>query len=99
LALKQCRSDARPHSCETNGRIYVMSSDTAFQRAFELRDVVETEDAMWVREQLKRIRAFLAEGDADEEMVDTVDYLIEDNERWPESEKELLAGKLQGGEA
>jgi hypothetical protein len=68
-----------------------MSSDTAFQRAFELRDVEETEDAMWVREQLKRIRAFLAEGDADEEMVDTVDYLIEDNERWisPESEKEL----------
>ena len=78
-----------------------MSSDTAFQRAFELRDVEETEDAMWVREQLKRIRAFLTEGDADEEMVDRVDYLIEDNERWisPAIEKELLAGKLQGGEA
>ena len=34
-------------------------------------------------------------------MVDTVNYLIEDNERWisPEIEKELLAGKLQGGAA
>jgi hypothetical protein len=41
------------------------------------------------------------EGDADEEMVNTVDYLTEDNERWisPEIEKELLAGKLQEGEA
>ena len=36
-----------------------------------------------------------------EEMVDTVDYLTEDNERWisPEIEKELLAGKLREGEA
>jgi hypothetical protein len=68
---------------------------------FELRDVEETETAMRIREQLNRIRVFLVEGDADEEMVDTVDYLTEDNERWisPEIEKELLADKLREGEA
>jgi hypothetical protein len=50
---------------------------------------------------LNRIRVFLLEGDADDEMVDTVDYLIEDNDRWisPEIEKDLLAGKPQGGVA
>ena len=48
---------------------------------------------------MKRIHVFLLECVADDEMVDTVDYLMEDNDRWisPEIEKDLLAGKLQGG--
>jgi hypothetical protein len=78
-----------------------MISSAKSPPVFELRDVEETEDAMRIREQLNRIRVFLVENDADDEMVDTVDYLIEDNERWisPEIEKDLLAGKLEGGEA
>jgi hypothetical protein len=76
-----------------------MNSNAKSPPIFELRDVEETEDAMRIREQLNRIRAFLVESDADDEMVDTVDYLIEDNERWisPEIQKDLLAGKLKGG--
>lgn len=78
-----------------------MISSAKSPPVFELRDVEETEDAMRIREQLNRIRVFLVENDADDEMVDTVDYLIEDNERWisPEIEKDLLGGKLEGGEA
>jgi hypothetical protein len=78
-----------------------MNSNAKLPPVFELRDVEETEDAMRIREQLNRIRGFLVERDADDEMVDTVNYLIEDHERWisPEIEKDLLAGKLQGGEA
>ena len=40
---------------------------------FNLRDAEETETAMRIRGQLNRIRVFLVESDADEEMVDTVD--------------------------
>lgn len=78
-----------------------MSNKPRLPRGFELQDVEETEDALRIREQLNRIRVFLLDGDADDEMVDTVDYLIEDNDRWisPEIEKDLLAGKLQGGAA
>ena len=73
-----------------------MGNDRGLPRGFELRDVEETEDALRIREQLIRIRVFLLESDAYTEMVDTVDYLIEDNERLidPEIEKNLLAGKL-----
>lgn len=78
-----------------------MSNKPRLPRGFELQDVEETEDALRIREQLNRIRIFLLEGDADDEMVNTVDYLIEDNDRWisPEIEKDLLAGKLKGGVA
>jgi hypothetical protein len=78
-----------------------MGNKPRLPRGFELQDVEETEDALRIREQLNRIRVFLLEGDADDEMVDTVDYLIEDNDRWisPEIEKDLLAGKLRGGAA
>jgi hypothetical protein len=78
-----------------------MNSNAKSPPLIELRDVEETEDAMRIREQLNRIRVFLVENDADDEMVDTVDYLIEDNERWisPEIEKDLLTGKLERGEA
>jgi hypothetical protein len=76
-----------------------MNSNAKLPSVFGLRDVEETEDVMRIREQLNRIRVFLVESDADDEMVDTVDYQIEDNERWisPEIEKDLLAGKLKGG--
>jgi hypothetical protein len=78
-----------------------MNNNAKLPPVFGLRDADETEDAMRIREQLNRIRVFLVERDADDEMVDTVNYLIEDNESWisPEIEKGLLAGKLQGGEA
>jgi hypothetical protein len=78
-----------------------MGNGGGLPRDFELQEIEETENALWVREQLNRIRVFLSERDADGELVATVDYLIEDNDRWisPEIQEYLLAGKLQGGEA
>jgi hypothetical protein len=38
-----------------------------------LRNIEETEISLWVEEQLKRIRGFLAERGADGEMLDAVD--------------------------
>jgi len=72
-----------------------MSNKPKLPRGFELQDIEEIEYALRIREQLSRIRVFLLTGDADDEMVDTVDYLIEDNDRWisPEIEKDLSCGQ------
>jgi hypothetical protein len=69
-------------------------------RTPSLEDIEETEISLWVEEQLKRIRGFLAERDGDSEMLDAVDYLLEDNDRWidPQIAKALRAGNLRRGE-
>ena len=38
--------------------------------------------ALWIKEQLDRIRGFLTERDADTDMIEAVHFLIQDNERW-----------------
>jgi hypothetical protein len=66
-----------------------------------LEDIEETETGLWVEQQLSRIRDFLVARAADSEMLDAVDYLREDNERWidPEIAQELRAGRLHSGKA
>jgi hypothetical protein len=46
-------------------------------------------------------RDFLVERVADSEMLDAVEYLREDNERWidPNIAEDLRSGKLHSGEA
>jgi len=44
-----------------------------------IRDVQETATSMWIHEQLYQIRQLLGEHGANDEMLDAVDYLVEDN--------------------
>jgi len=37
---------------------------------------------LWIHGQLNRIRELLVEHGADDEMLDAVDYLVEDNKGW-----------------
>jgi hypothetical protein len=71
------------------------------RRSPSLEDIEETETSLWVDEQLNRIRDFLSERGADSEMLDAVEYLREDNERWidPKIADDLRTGKLHSGEA
>jgi hypothetical protein len=71
------------------------------RRAPSLEDIEETETSLWVEQQLNRIREFLVERGADGEMLDAVDYLREDNDRWidPKIAEDLRTGKLHSGEA
>jgi hypothetical protein len=60
-----------------------------------IQDIEETETGLWVQQQLNRIHDFLVERGADSEMLDAVDYLIEDNRGWIDDEiaKDLRSGK------
>jgi hypothetical protein len=71
------------------------------ERGPRIEDIEQTETSLWVEQQLNRIHDFLVERDADSEMLDAVDYLIEDNEQWMDEkiEKDLRAGNLQSGQA
>ncbi len=64
-----------------------------------LRDVEETETSLWIHEQLNRIRELLVEHGADDEMLDAVDYLIEDNKGWINPEIAEALGSTGTGEA
>ena len=70
-------------------------------RTTSLEDIEETETGLWIEHQLCRIRGFLVEHGADEEMLDAIEYLREENDRWidPKIAKDLRAGKLHAGEA
>lgn len=61
-----------------------------------LEDIEETETSLWVVQQLCRIHDFLVEHGADEEMLDVVDYLLEENKDWIDPE---IVGNPQAGEA
>jgi hypothetical protein len=66
-----------------------------------LEDIEETELSIWLAAQLVRIRDFLFKVEADgvdSEMLDAIDYLIDDNDRWidPQIARDLKSGKLHG---
>lgn len=71
------------------------------QKGPSLEEIEETETSLWVEEQLNRIRNCLVEHGADDEMLDAVDYLLEDNKGWINDQiaGDLRAGKLREGEA
>jgi hypothetical protein len=71
------------------------------RRTASLEDIEETETGLWVDDQLSSIRDFLVAHAAESEMLDAVDYLREDNQRWinPEIAQDLRAGRLHSGEA
>jgi hypothetical protein len=53
-------------------------------RPITFDDIEGTETTLWLRTQLVRIREFMLAHDAaeDEEMMEAIDYAIEENERW-----------------
>lgn len=66
-----------------------------------LNEIEEAETGLWLHEQLSRIRAVLVELDSDEEMLDAIDYLIEENEQWidPDIANAVHSGIIRSGEA
>ncbi len=64
-----------------------------------LDDIEETKTCLWVFEQLNRIQKLLVEHGADDEMLEAVEYLIEDNERWISPEIEARLGSTRTGKA
>jgi hypothetical protein len=64
-----------------------------------LDDIEETETSLWILEQLKRIQKLLVEHEADDEMLEAVEYLIEDNDRWICTEIEMGLGSNRAGKA
>lgn len=63
---------------------------------FSIDNIDETETAMWLRNQLRRLRDFVEHHGGDEDMLEAVEYLIEDNEVWisDEVERALETGAL-----
>jgi hypothetical protein len=74
-----------------------MSIDAVLQH-HNIKLFEETENAIFVREQLNRIRALLLDVDADKDMIGVIEYTIKENNQWinQEVEKDLLARKVQG---
>jgi hypothetical protein len=68
-------------------------------RTPDLDDVEETATALWLQELLPRIQKLLAEHGADDEMLDAVEYLIEENERWISPEIAARLGYARTGQA
>lgn len=67
----------------------------------DLDDIEEAETGLWLHGQLSRIRAVLEGLDSDKEMLDAIDYLIEENERWidPDIANAVRSGVFRSGEA
>jgi uncharacterized protein (DUF1786 family) len=61
--------------------------------------VEETETSLWIHEQLNRIRELLVEHGADDEMLDAVDYLVDDNKGWINPEIAEALGSTGTGKA
>lgn len=51
-------------------------------KQMKIDDIEETEEAIFQRHQLNRIREFLLANEAAQDLVDTIDIAIEDIERW-----------------
>jgi hypothetical protein len=68
-------------------------------RNVSLDDIEETAISLWLLEQLNRIQKLLEEHGSDDEMLQAVEYLIEDNERWISPEIALHLGSTRTGEA
>jgi hypothetical protein len=72
------------------------------KRELSLEDIDGAKTGLWVEQQLSRVRRFLIEQGGDEEMLDVVDFLLEENaETWldPQIADDLRAGRLPEGEA
>jgi hypothetical protein len=69
------------------------------ERIVSLDDVEETETSLWVLEQLNRIQELVVEHGADDEMLEAVEYLIEDNDRWINPKTAMLLGSQGTGKA
>ncbi len=68
-------------------------------RNVSLDEIEETETSLWLLEQLKRIQKLVEEHGADDEMLEAIEYLIEDNDRWISSEIETAMGSKRTGKA
>jgi hypothetical protein len=70
-------------------------------RTPSLEDIEEAETSLWVEQQLNSIRHFLVQHGADKEMLDVIDYLLEENKDWidPKIANDLRSGKLHSGGA
>ena len=69
------------------------------ERNVSLDDIEETETSMWLLEQLNRIQKLLVEHGTDDEMLEAVEYLIEDNDRWISPEIAMRLGSDRTGKA
>lgn len=58
-----------------------------------LQNLEEAETYLWVKQGLERLDKLLQLIDADDDLLDLIDYLKEDNEYWANSE--LLADAAQ----
>ena len=69
------------------------------KQGVSLGDIEETETSLWLHEQLNRIQKLLVEHGADVEMLDAVEYLIEDNNGWINPEIQMRLGSTRTGTA
>ena len=68
-------------------------------KSYALNEIEETETSLWIHGQLNRIHQLIVENGADDEMLDAVNYLIEDNKGWINPEIAELLGSTGTGEA
>ncbi len=71
--------------------------DPTAKQSVSLGDIEETETSLWLHEQLNRIQKLLVEDGADVEMLDAVEYLIEDNNGWINPEIQMRLGSTRTG--
>lgn len=70
---------------------------TAKNTTLTLEHIEDAELVAWMREQLTRIKDFLTDHEADEEMVSAIDQAIEDNEHWSDPDnQDRLQNTLSG---
>jgi hypothetical protein len=76
-----------------------MSSHNQTKQSPSPEDIEEAETTLWLGQQLDRIRGYLSEHGADDDMLIAVDYLLEENDRWldPQIADDLRAGRLPSG--
>jgi len=68
-------------------------------KSYPVNEIEETETSLWVHEQLNRMKMLLVEHGADVEMLDALEYLIEDNKGWINPEIAMRLGSTSAGEA
>lgn len=62
-----------------------------------LEHIEEAELVAWMREQLARIKDFLIDHEADDEMISAIEQAIEDNEHWSDPDnQDRLQNTLSG---
>lgn len=60
----------------------------------DFEDIEEAESAYRQRHLLNRVPVFLAEHEADEELVEAVDQALDDNDQWLSPEYEALFDEI-----